>query len=221
MNMCVKMGIPVVRIEGNIGAGKTSLLRHLDDDEPPVDVLCEPVEGWACHLNGLYSSSSPDAWSLPMQAIATCTRAEALVKALEESNMRDRRPLVVERSRDSANIFARATLKGRDAVAFETLSDRYDDALVDAFWMNNAYEAATVYLRTSPATCVERIGTRSRRAEERISMAYLQTIHDEHEAKFKGTAALVVECDRKSSVQVAEVVKTYLRDVVCCAVADE
>jgi deoxyadenosine/deoxycytidine kinase len=209
------MGVPIVRIEGNIGAGKSSLLRHLDDDEPPVDVLCEPVEGWACHLNGLYASSTPEAWRLPMQALAMCTRAETIVHSIEVSASSDAgKPLVVERSRISANIFAYATLEGPDAAAFETLSNRYDCALADAFDSNGAYEAATVYLQTSPETCAERIRTRSRRAEDRISPEYLRTIHDQHETMFATSADIVVECDGMSSVQVAQVVKRYLSELM-------
>lgn len=203
--------IPVIRIEGNIGVGKTSLLKHLEDDEPPVHVICEPVEGWTCHLRGLYASANPRAWSLPMQTLAMCTRSESLVAALEiAANGSDRRPVVVERSAVSAGIFARATLSGDDMGAYDVLVQRYEEAMADAFEVNGAGDAATVYLRAEPQTCFERVQKRARRSEDQVTMEYLERVHDEHERLVAGGATLIVNAGDKSSVQVAQEVKTFL-----------
>lgn len=206
------MGIPVVRVEGNMGAGKSSLLRELQDLAPEAAVLSEPVEGWTYHLEGLYASGPErSSWRLPMQAIAMCTRAESVVKALSEiPSHGQHRVLVTERSNTSADIFARATLTDRDMTAYETLSDRYRDALASAFSKLGGYETATVYLRTTPRVCAERVRGRARRAEDGISLEYIRRIHELHEEAF-ADADLVVDCDNMGKAEVAEVVSRFLQ----------
>lgn len=211
------MGIPIIRVEGNIGAGKSTLLKNISEKVSKkghrIHVLCEPVDEWTFHLRGVYDSDNNQSWRLPMQAIAMCAQTEGTLKLIDEVSQAGSSapaPLLVERSNCSSQIFAQATLDGRDLKAFETLSDRYQDALADAFRNVKAYECTTVYLRTSPETCMKRVHRRARQSEKQINMEYLKTIHDLHESRFLNNAELVVECDDQSSEQVAAQVEAFI-----------
>ena len=214
--------VKVVRVEGNIGAGKSTVLKHLEG--AGYDVVAEPVHLWTHHLTGLYASADTQAWSLPMQSLAMCTRTEMLVAGLKRTkgqhghngqngqNGCHARVVCVERSSKSAHIFARATLQGRDTDAFQRLSDRYDDAVANAFEETSAREAATIYLRADPTTCGQRVAARSRTSESGLSPEYLKRIHDEHEAMF-ADADLIVNCDNMSASRVADEALVFLRSL--------
>ena len=209
-SFCGKM-VQLVRIEGNIGVGKSSLLSHLEDNEPPVCTVPEPVSSWTHHLEGLYSSPHSDAWSLPMQSLAMCTRAESLLQALARcKDASDPAIVVIERSQDSARIFADNTLSGQDMDAFDTLVARYDAALGARLEQVCTSDTITVYLRAHPEVCAQRMAKRSRRSERGISLEYLQAIHTAHETRFLHGADLVVECCDKTRIQVASEVKKFL-----------
>jgi deoxyadenosine/deoxycytidine kinase len=87
----------IVYVEGNIGAGKSSLLRELA--AAGHCVVQEPVEDWAEHLKLVYR----DPLRLPMQCLLS-TRIERLLKTLGASASDG--TVYVERSMRSAQIFA-------------------------------------------------------------------------------------------------------------------
>jgi len=225
------MVVHVIFVEGNIGAGKSTLLERLCADEgsrgyPSVRVLGEPVASWHNHLRGVYAAAPAvrAAWSLPMQALAMCTRVEELVGRIDQAE--DGSILIVERSPASSEIFADATLgesggdgdadgngdRGSDRSAFQTLARRYRSALDEAFRERGAYCAGTIYLRTSPDVCMARVRSRSRRSESGMAREYLEKLHRMHEAAFGG-AELVADCDAVSPESLAERVRCFVERV--------
>ena len=71
----------VVSVEGNIGSGKSTMLRYFEKMDNNVTVLAEPVTEW-CDLNGinllqkLYEDSKR--WSMQFQAYVQLSRLRLL-----------------------------------------------------------------------------------------------------------------------------------------------
>ncbi len=50
--------------------------------------------------------------------------------------------------------------------------------------------AGTLYLRTSPKACLERIQERNRKEELDMGLEYLQLLHDKYDEAFMGCSAI-------------------------------
>lgn len=69
----------IFSIEGNIGCGKTTLLRILEKELPTVVFMNEPVSEWESVGNGTVNLlnlyySDPERWGLTFQTYALFTR---------------------------------------------------------------------------------------------------------------------------------------------------
>lgn len=212
----------VVFVEGNIGVGKSSLMRALAARGAVDEIVLEPVELWTEHLRGVYEHDSrrdgTNTWALPMQMLAECTRVESLLAAVWATRARARSqnaeglkgPIVlVERSSASAALFGEITLSGDERAAFDLVQARYLDILGDTPGLDNC---VTVYLRASHETCVRRIHTRARDGEQSLNRDFVCAMHDGHERRFgaPGQVDLVVDCDDMDIDGVADVVATFL-----------
>jgi deoxyadenosine/deoxycytidine kinase len=175
----------IVYVEGNIGAGKSSLLRELASMGHCV--VQEPVEDWAEHLKLVYRDPR---WRLPMQCLALSTRVERLLKTLNGAP--PDATVYVERSMRSAQIFANLdTVDG----AYQVVHDHYSQ-LVDE--LLTQHSVRTIYLRASADTCLERVSIRDRSGEDAISQGLIQKLHEEHEAAFLG-ASMVVDAEQDAA----------------------
>lgn len=180
----------LVAIEGNIGCGKSTLLKNLANFG--VRVVPEPVSLWEEHLKNVYAvGEGADAWKLPMQALCTCTRHEELAKRLREASAVTDAVVVTERGRRGSGIFSALTLTPGEQDAMNLLEQRYGCALG-----GRVRHDATVYLRASPKTCAGRASRRSRSGEEGLDLAFLEALHEAHEAEFSEGADLVVDAEQ-------------------------
>lgn len=169
-----------VSIEGNISAAKSTFLKVLESHlgAENIEYFCEPVNLWTnCYGQNLLEAfyKDPKRYSYMFQSAAIATR-------LIQQNKPQTRPIrILERSGLSDHCFAencRDTGLMND-VEFAAYQTWYNFLIKHSSGPNGL-----IYLRTTPDVCFERMGRRNRQEESKVSLEYLQQIHDKHEKWF-------------------------------------
>lgn len=230
-----KMAPPVivVSVEGNIGAGKSTLMRELrrlyDSSATTthdVAVILEPIEEWCkpvlrngdSMLRAYYSSMGN---ALAFQMFVLLTRIQQLDEEASVGRGGGRPAvLLVERGPWST-----VPLFGQPMRDMGLLSEA--ELHVFGAWVDWALRrpscsvpsrpAATIYVRGSPDISAERIGMRAREGESAIDAAYLSRLHDAHEAYCSSMPAdslLVVDATEHSVVDSARAVMAFVDRLV-------
>jgi deoxyadenosine/deoxycytidine kinase len=158
------MATTVISVDGNIGAGKSTVLRHLAERHGYA-VIPEPVEEWEEMLARFYLD--PRRWALTLQCKILTGMAEVKKKALASGAA----VVLVERSPLSARVFLR------------NLHDtgKIDDAeleVYDGLHARLAWEPDTTFLLSvTPAECHRRLEARGRLSEAgRVPLSYLECL---------------------------------------------
>lgn len=214
-----------VTLYGNIGSGKSTLLSELQrlalrDCKVPLRVLCEPVEEWCrpvlsdgadSMLSAFYADPRGSAMAFQMHVLYT--RMKQIEKAMAECD--DDTIFVVERGP-----WVDLQLMGvpvRRTGAFSDMQWEVCRAWHDAIVARLPPLSGSIYLRTAPDKCAERIEHRRRPAEiGKIDLDYLNLVHEAHdEFAFAldgrvGKPTLVVEspCDEQTTT--AQKVLTWI-----------
>tara|TARA_A100001015_G_C14982753_1_gene710184 strand:+ start:759 stop:1397 length:639 start_codon:yes stop_codon:yes gene_type:complete len=171
----------IVYIEGNIGTGKSTFLKHLDDNELKkrykYEVLYEPVDDW--QEKGILEKfyKDPKRYCYTFQSYCLFTRFQLLKKI----DRRDDLDFVfIERSIFSDNVIFAQTCK-----SINQMSELEYNIYIS--WFNHFFtihpnDYYHLYLQLQPEICLERIKQRSRNEETGISIDYLKLLHDNHES---------------------------------------
>ena len=170
--------ITFLTIEGNIGAGKSTLMKNLKMCFPPGDpdvvFIEEPVQEWldAGILQQLYEKkiSAGSFQHAALSSLVAYARS-AILAAPKGTKL-----FIAERSVGSnLNVFAQAAISDfLERRVFEYSAAK----MVGTLPVNLVYKH--VILQTYPETCMERVRKRDRASESAITMPYLQQIHDLH-----------------------------------------
>jgi deoxyadenosine/deoxycytidine kinase len=183
----------IVGLEGNIGAGKTTVLdeiiRHHNND---VDCVYENLKSWcnipsAKYSNKTYNAlenmySNPRKYFVTFQALVNSMRTRDIFNVLNNDNCR--RILLSERDAFSGlNFFAPlqesyGNLTDYDASILTSILDN----MVDIF--PKATADLLIYLRATPNLCQERLKKRNRPEESDIGISFLENLHSIHERVF-------------------------------------
>jgi len=166
----------IVSIEGNIGAGKSTMLKHFQKYSD-VEIVPEPVAEW-CDVKGhnllqkLYED--PKRWSFQFQSYVQLTRLQLLnkkttssVKIIERSIQNNRFCFLENAKKDGS-------LSGAE---LEVLFSWYN-------WLDKNLGLPLdliVYLRTSPEVAYERLRQRGRKEESDVPMKYIEGLHHSYE----------------------------------------
>jgi len=169
----------IVAIEGNIGAGKSTILEHLRTAFAEKGIravfMPEPVDIWSTITDEkgetILSKYYADAkkYAFPFQMMAYTTRLSILRRTIQENPGCD--VIVCERSLEADHqIFAKMLFDDQmiEHLQYSVYKWLYDDT---------AKEYATdgiVYLMAEPARCLERIRRRQRDGESNIPLEYLE-----------------------------------------------
>lgn len=165
-----------VFVEGNIGSGKTTFLRHfaaLDN----VATLAEPVEMWRNvrgenFLDLMYSD--PSRWGITFQTYVQLTMLDLHTKPVDcpikmmERSIHSARYCFVE------NLYRSGLMPQPDFVALDEWFN----------WIVRNQDVSgnlIIYLRTTPDVVHQRIRARARTEESCVPMEYLENIHRLHE----------------------------------------
>ena len=164
----------VIFIEGNIGAGKTSLLKELGEHfGDKVCIVEEPVDVW--EKSGLLAECYDGTVSRStFQYVALATKTAALAEALRDTE--EDKLILAERSPFSdAAVFAKAFLD--EEVEQRAYKVAHDAALRTLGPLDGAF----IFLEgASTTTLAERIRTRNRNGEDSIDTALLAKLENLH-----------------------------------------
>jgi deoxyadenosine/deoxycytidine kinase len=186
----------LISIEGNIGAGKSTLIEEIKKHNTDWNFIAEPVDIWSSITNvegksllSLYYED-PKRWSYSFQSCALLSRFQNIQKALafaarDDSHLNQdgkgscvpsRRPVfITERCLDTDyNVFAKLL---RDEGSIDKLEFEIYDRLYQHLRESmTASLTAIIHVDTSPEDCMDRIKIRNRIGESAISLDYLHSI---------------------------------------------
>jgi len=178
------MAVKIISIEGNIGSGKTTLMKALREhyrDDPNVVFLREPVDEWEAIKDESGNSmlkkfyADQEKYSFSFQMMAYISRLSILREAVRKN---PGATFITERTLDSdRNIFAAMLYDGGkiEDVNYQIYLRWFDEFRTDLPISH------FVYVKTDPDICHQRINIRAREGEEVIPLEYLEKCHEYHE----------------------------------------
>jgi deoxycitidine kinase/deoxyguanosine kinase len=191
------MDIPykLISIEGDIGAGKTTIIEKLKKENPTWHFIDEPVQTWlniknkdGTNILELFYQDK-ERYSYTFQNCALLSRALNIKKAIDDWMTECKtKPELIEH-----NVFVTERCLETDYYVFAQMvydSNYMNDIEWTLYKMWYEYEKSRnykttkiIYLNTPPDICLERIKKRNRKGEEGISIEYLQTL-DKYQSKW-------------------------------------
>ena len=174
----------ILSTEGNIGAGKSTLIREFEDKisrkiNAKIVLLQEPVDIWATFkdkegmtiLEKFYGNQKKYAFSFQMMAyISRLQILKETVRKHPSSIILCERSIWTDR-----NVFAQMLYdEGKiEEIDFQ-IYNKWFDCLSEDFSLDGV-----IYLKTSPKICKARIATRNRKGES-IPLEYLEKCNEYH-----------------------------------------
>jgi deoxyadenosine/deoxycytidine kinase len=185
-----------VALEGNIGAGKSSVTAELQ--ARGYRVAAEPVAAWTL-LPKFYAEPQRYAFALQTQILTSCAALD------------DGRALITERSAEaSLHVFGASLLRQGQITEAQRalLSDLYDALRLTPTEL-------VVNLDTRVDICLARIAQRGRPCEAGITREYLEALRGQYavylqECPIRGIQVLNVECEDLPIPTVADMVEEVL-----------
>ena len=176
--------VHIVCVEGIIGCGKSTLLKGLQ--VYGYKVLVEPIHEWmdvyrdndGSILEHFYRN--PNRWAFTFQVMALYTRAKAVKEAIEECERDNVNVLIIERSLlTTYQVFCKVLIKEGciNTIESRLVRDIHESLLQGMLNVN--YHS--IYIKTDPEICLNRVQSRARDGENSISMDYLIKLHRRHE----------------------------------------
>ena len=198
--------VKLVSIEGNIGAGKSTLLNEIeqickDRRINSIRILREPVDEWEKITDGTRTIlelfyDNPAEYGFPLQILVGCTTLRRLDREL--SDYPDTKLILSERSILSSRlVFAKMLHHDRcmDDIEEEVYQMLFNDEM--STWLR---PEMMLYLKTETDTCLERVGSRNRRGENRITKSQLERCELYHKIMFGQIGIHVKSIDRDLEV---------------------
>ena len=197
-------------VEGNIGAGKSTFLKIMQQLLPHITTALEPIALWDTpdQGNSLLERfiQDPHRWAYTMETFTMMCRVREHLHYQKQIALPGAPDLLVERSIYSGHyVFS---LNGyRQGFMTEQEWQMY---LIYFNYLIPSWCKAPrgfIYLRTDPEIAYQRIQKRSRNSETGISLEYLQQVHEQHEQflirkenileNLQQVPVLVLECDQE------------------------
>lgn len=192
-----------IAIDGNIGSGKTAVLRALRRDLPRVAVLEEPVDEWtaACaDTSGSSNESNESNEQSLLDRVYTDPAEWGLHFSLRVLLSFGRAAEVADDPTTRAVITERCPLSCRHVFTQLLFNDGHlSHAQWDAFkdcadvlgWLPDAI----VFIDTPAHVCAERVRTRGRSCETSLDVQYLRRLEFQYDTMLKYVGVPVVRLD--------------------------
>ena len=182
----------IYALEGNIGSGKTTIMKIISNHFKDVEFIEEPVKQWQ-NLGGMNLLDSfysdPKRWGFSFEFFSMLTKIEALLKAAES----DKPIIIIERSIFSNKVFIELSkeLGKLDTMEHCMLMNTYD------FYMAHVYPqiSGIIYLDTPVDECIRRITKRNRGEECTIEKSYLESIKNKMDKMCDSSTMIVIRID--------------------------
>ena len=197
----------IISIEGNIGAGKSTIIEHIrqriGDD---VIVVNEPIREWLnCKDNSGCSkfesfNKCPDLRAFEFQLYVQMTRIVEMSRILK--NIKDDKLIIVERTIESGN-----KIFGGELVERGLLSPAEQRELVRITSCLKSWEDEYIILiKTEPSICLDRIRNRARGGEESVDLKFLERL----DRLYNGFGTIEVD-GSQSPEMIAELIIEHIR----------
>ena len=182
----------IYALAGNIGSGKTTIMKIISNHFKDVEFIEEPVKQWQ-NLGGMNLLDSfysdPKRWGFSFEFFSMLTKIEALLKAAES----DKPIIIIERSIFSNKVFIELSkeLGKLDTMEHCMLMNTYD------FYMAHVYPqiSGIIYLDTPVDECIRRITKRNRGEECTIEKSYLESIKNKMDKMCDSSTMIVIRID--------------------------
>ena len=216
----VKMAIPVIFIEGGIGCGKSTLVKHMqaycETHHYRFLTIQEPVDLWTQIKNedgktiieAFYENQ--DKYAFPFQMMAYISRLQRLQEACE--NAESKYDLIIcERSlHTDKNVFCKML---------------YDEGKIDTYgyqiynmWFDHFQKFIQtymfVYLKTDYNICAERVMKRQREGESSISLDYLKHNNEYHDQWLLKNENVLLLDGNQDCIQSPTLLDTFCKQII-------
>ena len=202
----------IYALEGNIGAGKTTIMKIIGQYFTSVEFVEEPVSQWQ-NLGGMNLLdafySDPQRWGFSFEFYSMLSKIKALLNAANS----DKPVIVIERSILSNKVFMNLSheLGKLEEMEFRMLMNTYD------FYWQHVYPqlSGIIYLDTPVDECIRRITKRNRGEECSIERSYLQKIKEKMDIMANSSTMKVIRIDgmydcERDKARVCQDMESYL-----------
>lgn len=170
---------PFFVVEGNIGSGKSTFLKILNQ-YLNMQVIYEPHQRWQ-NVDGEnildYFYKDPSRWAYTFQTYAFITRLQELEN--KNSNFPCaimERSIFSDRYCFSKNCYEMGMM---NTLEWKLYKDLFNSIVSENV---NLRPSGFIYLQTDPEICYQRLIKRNRTEENNVSLDYLKLLHEKHEA---------------------------------------
>ena len=208
----------IISIEGNIGSGKSTILKSLKEhfeNSRNIIFLQEPVDEWATIkdkegntiLSKFYGNQKK--YSFAFQMMAYISRLNLLKNAIKEN---PNSIIITERCLNTDRyVFAKMLYD----------SGKMEDVEYQIYlkWFDHFLEIQTIqkviYLKTDPKICSYRINKRCRDGESNISVDYLIECHKYHEDMIDALThqSLIIDGNPDTDIE-TNIIYKWINDIV-------
>ncbi|XP_055981466.1 deoxyguanosine kinase, mitochondrial isoform X1 [Sorex fumeus] len=197
--LCAECGPRRLSIEGNIAVGKSTFVKFLTAAYPEWHVATEPVATWQnIQTAGTQKASTtqslgnlldmlyqePARWSYTFQTFSFLSRLKTQMEPVPERLFQASSAVqIFERSVYSDRyIFAKSLFENGSLSDIEWhIYQDWHSFLLQQF-ASQLQLHGFIYLRATPQVCLKRLHQRARQEEKGIELAYLEQLHEQHEA---------------------------------------
>ena len=202
----------IYALEGNIGAGKTTMMKIIGQYFTSVEFVEEPVSQWQnLGVMNLLDSfySDPERWGFSFEFYSMLSKIKALLNAANS----DKPVIVIERSILSNKVFMDLSheLGKLEEIEYTMLMNTYH------FYLQHVYPqlSGIIYLDTPVDECIKRITKRNRGEECTIERSYLQCIKEKMDQLCNSSTMNVIRIDgmydcERDKVRVCQDMERYL-----------
>ena len=175
------MNPPIIMIEGNIGAGKSTFLKVLSN-YIDVEIIFEPTDKWQNasedeNLLHLFYKDTPR-WAYTFQSYAFISRINTILEFRAKNT--SSKIQLLERS-----IYCDRYCFAKNCYESGLMSPVEWHIYTEWFsWLAEKYAPIPngfIYLKTTPETCYQRVLKRQRSEESSLGLDYLKQLHQKHE----------------------------------------
>jgi len=188
----------IISIEGNIGSGKSTILKHLKEyfkTTENIIFLQEPVDIWETikDENGITILTkfyeNQEKYSFSFQMMAYISRLSLLKNTIKEHPTAI---IITERCLNTDRyVFAKMLYDNKkiEEIEYQIYLKWFDE------FSDIIQNSKMIYMKTNPEICYERIAKRNRTGESNISIDYLNSCHHYHEEMIKKINYDILEID--------------------------
>lgn len=194
----------IITIDGNIGAGKTTILNYIHANHN-IYVDLEPIEKWKPFLDDIYLNKKK---YFNFQIRVWLDRSWIQEKDNNSIIVMERSPYFI-RHTFNYYMIENNLLNLQEGNIMNELYDK-----TDIIWKSNYY----IYIRSSPSKCLQRIQERGRNNEKDIDIDYLTDIHNFHENTYQkaleeGRNIICIDIENKEIEDIANEIVRYIQKI--------